>query len=204
MYIVVCFTQVARINAPYTGTVTYTLNAHVRILQRLLVDISWRGRLYIFIKGNRKIQYGHKLNLSSGKSGLILDITIEEGNPTDIDRLLPMLDRHIDLHGVAPRQVAVDGGYASEANLVAAKALGVKDMAFNKKRGLNIEDMVQSHWVYRKLTRFRAGIEGNISCLKRVYGTGRCHWKGLEHFKSYLWSSVVSYNLTLMVRLKPG
>lgn len=158
----------------------------------------------IIIKGDRKIQYGHKLNLSSGKSGLILDITIEEGNPTDIDRLLPMLDRHIDLHGVAPRQVAVDGGYASDANLVAAKALGVKDMAFNKKRGLNIEDMVQSHWVYRKLTRFRAGIEGNISCLKRAYGLGRCHWKGLEHFKSYLWSSVVSYNLMLMVRLKPG
>lgn len=157
----------------------------------------------IIIKGDRKIQYGHKLNLTSGKSGLILDIAIEEGNPTDFDRLLPMLDRHIDIYGVAPRQVAADGGYANDANLEGAKALGVEDMAFNKKRGLNIEDMVKSSWVYRKLTNFRAGIEGNISCLKRAYGMGRCSWKGLEHFKSYIWSSVVSYNLTLMARLKP-
>ncbi|OED40431.1 hypothetical protein AB833_12010, partial [Chromatiales bacterium (ex Bugula neritina AB1)] len=39
----------------------------------------------IIIKGDRKIQYGHKINLTSGKSGFILDIAIEEGNPTDID-----------------------------------------------------------------------------------------------------------------------
>lgn len=158
----------------------------------------------IIIKGDRQIQYGHKLNLTSGKSGLILDIAIEEGNPTDIDRLLPMLERHIGIHGAAPRQVAADGGYASGANLEAVKELGVEDMAFNKKRGLSIEDMVKSHWVYRKLKNFRAGIEGNISCLKRAYGVGRCHWKGLDHFKSYVWSSVVSYNLTLMARLNTG
>ena len=103
-----------------------------------------------------------------------------------------------------PRQVAADGGYAKGANLEAAKELGVKDMAFNKKRGLAIEDMVKSNWVYRKLKNFRAGIEGNISCLKRAYGLGRCNWKGLDHFKSYIWSSVVAYNLTLMARLSTG
>ena len=49
----------------------------------------------MIIKGSRDIQYGHKLNLSSGKSGLILDLVIETGNPADTHRLLPMLDRHI-------------------------------------------------------------------------------------------------------------
>ncbi len=158
----------------------------------------------IIIKGNRKIQYGHKLNLSSGKSGLILDVVIEQGNPGDTDRLLPMLNRHIEIFDSPPRQVAADGGYASGANLQAAKELGVADMAFNKKRGLNIEDMVKSNWVYRKLKNFRAGIEGNISCLKRAYGLARCTWKGLDHFNAYIWSSVVSYNLSLMARLRPG
>ena len=154
----------------------------------------------IIIKGDREIQYGHKLNLSSGKSGLILDIVIEDGNPSDIDRLVPMLQRHEKTYGSVPRQVAADGGYASIANLEAAKELGVEDMAFNKKRGLAIEDMVKSNWVYRKLKNFRAAIEGNISCLKRSYGLARCSWKGLDHFKSYIWSSVVSYNLSLMAR----
>ena len=49
----------------------------------------------IIVKGARDVQYGHKLNLSTGRSGLILDVVIEDGNPADTDRLLPMLDRHI-------------------------------------------------------------------------------------------------------------
>lgn len=155
----------------------------------------------IIIKGDREIEYGHKLNLTSGKSGLILDIVIEEGNPADTDRLIPMLQRHENIYGSVPRQVAADGGYASIDNLKAAKALGVEDMAFNKKRGLAIDEMVKSNWVYRKLKNFRAAIEGNISCLKRSYGLGRCNWKGLDHYKSYIWSSVVSYNLSLVACL---
>ncbi|WP_415926461.1 hypothetical protein [Neorhizobium phenanthreniclasticum] len=40
-------------------------------------------------------------------------------------------------------------------------------MAFHKKR-LQIEDMVRSRRLYRKLRNFRAGIETGISCLKRT------------------------------------
>lgn len=157
----------------------------------------------IIVKGGRDVEYGHKLNLSTGKSGLILDLVIEAGNPADSERLLPMLERHIAFYGVAPQQAAADGGYATRNNLVAAKAWGVRDMAFHKKAGLRIEDMVKSNWVYRKLRNFRAGIEAGISCLKRAYGLARCTWRGLEHFKTYVWSSVVAYNLVLLTRLKP-
>ena len=76
-------------------------------------------------------------------------------------------------------------------------------MAFRKKRELAVEEMTKSAWVYRKLRNFRAGIEAGISCLKRVYGLGRCTWKGLKHFKSYVWSSVVAHNLALFGRLLP-
>jgi len=158
----------------------------------------------IIIKGNRDIQYGHKLNLSSGKSGLILDVVVEQGNPADTERLLPMLERHINQYGCAPKQVAVDGGYASKDNLDKAKACGVEDVAFHKKRGLRVEEMVKSTWVYRQLRNFRAGIEAGISCLKRAYGLSRCTWKGLVHFKSFVWSSVVAHNLALLARLKPA
>ena len=156
----------------------------------------------IIIKGSRDVDYGHKLNLTTGKSGLILDLVIEAGNPADRERLLPMLKRHIALYGKAPRQAAADGGYASRDNLAQAKACGVRDMAFHKKSGLTIEDMVKSRWVYRKLRNFRAGIEADISCLKRAYGLARCTWRGLDHFKAYVWSSVVAYNLALFARLK--
>ena len=122
----------------------------------------------IIVKGRRDVDYGHKLNLTTGRSGMILDLVVEAGNPADSERLLPMLDRHIVAYGRAPRQMAADGGFATRDNLLEAKARGVRDMAFHKKRGLRIEDMVRSPWVYRKLRNFRAGIEADISCLKRA------------------------------------
>lgn len=158
----------------------------------------------IIVKGGREVQYGHKLNLTTGRSGLILDLVIEAGNPADSERFLPMLKRHIAFYGEAPRQAAADGGYASRQNLSEAKALGVCDLAFHKKAGLRIKDMVKSNWVYRKLRNFRAGIESDISCLKRAYGLACCLWRGLDHFTAYVWSSVVAYNLALFARLKPG
>jgi transposase, IS5 family len=57
---------------------------------------------------------------------------------------------------------------------------------------------------YRKLRNFRAGIEADISCLKRAYGLARCTWRGLSHFRAYVWSAVVAYNLALLARLKPA
>jgi IS5 family transposase len=157
----------------------------------------------IIVKGAREVQYGHKLNLGTGRTGMILDLVIEHGNPADSKRFQPMLERHIAHYGKAPRQSAADGGYASTGNLALAKASGVEDVAFHKKRGLTVENMVKSRWVYRKLRNFRAGIEANISCLKRAYGLGRCTWKGLDHFKAYVWSAAVAYNLALFARLKP-
>ncbi len=158
----------------------------------------------IIVKGARDVQYGHKLNLTTGRSGLILDLVIEPGNPADSDRFLPMLERQIAFYGKAPRQTAADGGFASRDNLARAKALGVHDAAFHKKAGLRVMDMVKSNWVYRKLRNFRAGIEADISCLKRAYGLGRCLWRGLDHFKAYVWSSAVAYNLALFARLRPA
>ena len=157
----------------------------------------------IIVKGKREVRYGHKLNLATGRSGLILDAVIEAGNPADSDRLMPMLERHVAAYGEAPRQAVADGGFASRNNLDRAKACGVRDMAFHKKSGLKIADMVRSRWVYRKLRNFRAGIEADISCLKRAYGLARCLWRGLDHFRAYVWSSVLAYNLALFARLKP-
>ena len=80
----------------------------------------------IIRKGGRQVQYGYKLNLATGKSGLILDVVVETGNPADAERFLPMLDRHIARAGAPPRQTAADGGYASRANLTDAKARRAK------------------------------------------------------------------------------
>jgi len=155
----------------------------------------------IIVKDRRDTQYGHKLNITTGMRGMVLDVVVEEGNPADSSRLLPMIKRIDERYGKLPRQVAADAGYASCDNIIAAKALGIKAVGLPKKRGMKVEDMTGSEWIYKKLKRFRAGIEGNISMLKRVFGLDRCTWRGLEHFKAYVMSAVLAYNFNVFARL---
>ncbi len=154
----------------------------------------------IIIKDRRDTYYGHKICLTSGKSGLFLDCVIEDGNPADSTLAVEMVDRQQTIYGRPPRQAAYDGAFASKANLSDLKAAGVQDVMFSKKRGLKVEDMAKSSYVYKKLRDFRAGVEGMISFLKRCFGVGRCTWRGLESFKSYVWGSVVSANLLVLAR----
>ena len=111
-----------------------------------------------------------------------------------------MIDRQLEIMGRAPKQAAFDGGFTSRANLEAIKAKGVEDVAFAKARTLQVTDMVRSAWVYKKLRDFRAGIEGTISFLKRVFGLDRCTWRSLPSFKSYVWSSIITFNLLVIAR----
>ncbi len=156
----------------------------------------------IIVKKRRETQFGHKIFLTGGKSNLILDCLITRGNPADSDQYIPMLERHRETFGKTPRQVSADGGFASKDNLADAKELKVKDVVFAKKRGLSVIDMAKSSWVYKKLRNFRAGIEANISTLKRAFGLDRCTWKGWEGFRRYVWSSIFAYNLQVIARIK--
>lgn len=156
----------------------------------------------IIVKKRRETEYGHKIFLSGGRSNMILDCLITRGNPADSEQYKPLLKRHQEQHGCMPRQVSADGGFASKDNLAFAKEHGVKDAAFAKKRGLSVLDMAKSVWVYKALRNFRAGIEAGISTLKRAFGLDRCTWRGWEGFGRYVWSSIVSYNLLVLARIK--
>jgi IS5 family transposase len=154
----------------------------------------------IIRKDNRNTFYGHKLYLSSGASGLITDCVVLDGNPCDSTLVEDAIDRHREIFGRLPQQVAFDGGFASRANLEAARECGVTDVVFAKGRGLQVSEMARSSWVYRCLRNFRAGIEAGISFLKRAFGLGRCTWRSLPSFKSYVWSSILTANLLVMAR----
>ena len=154
----------------------------------------------IIIKDRRDVFFGHKTCFVGGRSNLITDCTIEKGNPADSQLVKQMLDRQNDIFGRYPLKAAFDGGFASKENLDIAKEMGVKDVCFAKKRGLHVEDMCRSQWVYKRLRRFRAGIEAGISWVKRCFGLTRCTWKGLRSFKSYVWASIVTANLLTIAR----
>ena len=154
----------------------------------------------IIVKDRRDTYYGHKLCLATGKSGLVLDVVVLDGNPADSTLTTLMVERQEGLYGRPPRQVAFDGGFASRANLEDLKDTGVVDVCFSKSRGIAVTEMVKSNWVYRKLRNFRAGVEAGISFLKRCFGLTRCTWRSLESFGAYVWASVVAANLLTLAR----
>lgn len=154
----------------------------------------------IIRKDRRDTYYGHKICITGGASNLILDCVVLEGNPADSELTELMLDRQNMLYQRYPLKAAFDGGFSSHENLKKAKGNGVKDVCFSKGRGLSEQDMCRSRRVYKKLRNFRAGIESGISWLKRSLGLSRCTWKGLESFKSYVWSSILTANLLTLAR----
>ena len=154
----------------------------------------------LVVKGSRETEFGHKVFLASGRSGLVTDVVDLEGNPADTTLLDDWLARHVAEYGNPPSKTAFDGGFASKANLDRLKRAGVSDAVFHKKRGIKISDMARSTWVYRKLRRFRAGIESVISFIKRCFGWTRCTWRGRNSFKAYVRASVLAANLFVYAR----
>ncbi len=154
----------------------------------------------IIIKDNRGVEYGHKICLTTGTSAIVTDVVVEQGNTADSKLATATIERQKEIFGKAPRQASFDGGFATKANLTAIKALGVRDLAFHKRRGIDVQDMTSSSRVYKKLRAFRAGIEGVISFLKRSFGLKRCTWSSFDSFCAYVQSSVLACNLLLVAR----
>ena len=105
----------------------------------------------IIVKDRRETLYGHKVCLTAGASGLVIDCVIEDGNPANSTLAVRMVERQIDLYGRPPRQTCFDGGFSSKANLAQIKTLGVDDVAFSKSPGIDVLEMAKSTGVYRRL-----------------------------------------------------
>lgn len=157
----------------------------------------------IIVKGFRDVQYGHKINLGSEESGFITALTIEEGNLGDKTLFVPVLDYHQSVLGRLPRSVVADGGYASQANVKTGRAMGLKHVVFHKPVCISLTAMGVKSKTFIALRHFRAGVEGNISELKRAFGAAKAKWKGHDGFKALVWTSALSCNLVRLARLGP-
>jgi IS5 family transposase len=154
----------------------------------------------IIVKDRRGTYYGHKVTLSTGRSGLVLDVVVEEGNPADSTLAVRAAKRHADLLGAAPSRAAFDGGFASKKNLEDIKLAGTNEVCFSKPAGVPINEMTTTTRIRNTLKRFRAGIEASISFLKRSFGWTRATWSGIAGFRSYVWASTVAHNLLVLSR----
>lgn len=156
----------------------------------------------VIVKSGRKVEYGHKVCLGTGKSGLVVDVAVLSGNINDSQLVADIVQRLEQTLGRVPQEMAFDGGFSSRANLRTLKSAGVKRVCFSKYKGMSIEELAGSRRSYRRLWRFRAGVEGGISTLKRRVGLSRCRRSGEHGFKAHVISSVVAYNLLIHSRYR--
>jgi len=132
--------------------------------------------------------------------GISSDLNIEQGNPNDPRLYRPVLEEYKRNYNQIPTNVVADGCYASHENLNTAKAMGVKRTVFNKPAELTYTAMGVKKKTLRLWKKFRAGVEGNISELKRVFGASKAMWKYEDGFSAFVWSSVLCYNLVRRLR----
>src|SRR6266545_2848515 len=101
----------------------------------LLIFSIFEDHTDIIVKGGREVEFGHKVNLAGGRSNLILDCRILDGNPADAAIYGDVLDRIDENYGIIPRDIVTDGGYASIANARIAQEKGIINVVFNKIKG---------------------------------------------------------------------
>jgi len=154
----------------------------------------------IIVKGSREVQFGHKVNLATGRSQLILDIDTLRGNPSDKTLYQSTINRVIENYQTVPRDSVTDGGYASLENMNFSAEKGVTNVVFNKIVG-SLQNRVTSDNIETRLKKWRSGIEANISNWKRGFNIRMCTWKGWGHFQSKVLWSALAYNFRVMTRL---
>jgi len=131
-------------------------------------------------------------NTRRGARGLVLPAPSKVGSPNESD-LLPATGAELDRLGIAPRELALDGGFAPGP---AHEHLPARERTFIAGR-----QSAGSRRTDRRLARYRVGAEGRISHLKRGYGLRRSRLKGHQGARTWTAWSILAYNLdTLAIR----
>jgi IS5 family transposase len=151
----------------------------------------------IIVKGQREVQFEHKVQTSGGKSNLILTCEIVQGNPKDSELFEGTIEEVKEEYGKTPESSAADGGYASGANMKYGQEAGIVNIVFNKIVG-SMVNVCTSKRKESLLKRWRVGMEAVISNLKRGFDIRRCNWKGWKHYRQKVFWSVIGYNIRVM------
>ena len=131
-------------------------------------------------------------NTRRGARGLIVPVATQIGSPNEPD-LLPTTAAELERLKLKPRELALDGGFFP---IGVAETLPGPDRVFIAGR-----QSAGSKRTNRRLARFRVGIEGRISHLKRRYGLRRSRLKGHHGARTWTAWAILAYNLdTLTIR----
>jgi IS5 family transposase len=155
-----------------------------------------KGRL------GKPVEFGYKAQVVDNDDGIVVDHTVELGNPPDAPQLKPAVERVTRRAGRPPRAVTADRGYGEKAVEDALSALGVRTVALPRKgRPSAARRTVERQRGFRRLVKWRTGSEGRISCLKRDFGWARTRIDGLDGARTWCGHGVFNHNLVKIAAL---
>ncbi len=149
-----------------------------------------KGRL------GKPVEFGHKAQLVDNVDGVVLDYTVEQGNPADAPQLVPAVARVIKRTGRKPRTVTADRGYGEKSVDDALSDLGVRTVVIPRKGKPSAARRAEEHRAgFRRMIKWRTGSEGRISTLKRQYGWDRTRIDSTEGARIWTGHGVLTHNL---------
>jgi IS5 family transposase len=121
--------------------------------------------------------------------------------PSDQDILMAAFETHQTRLGRTPHLVAAGAGFYSGKNEAAAKAKGVKRVCIPNRSTKSAERKREQkkRW-FRDGQRWRTGVEGRISVVKRRHGPNRSRYKGEAGMKRWVGLGVIADNLVNISR----
>ena len=149
-------------------------------------------------KARQPTEFGRKVLLDEVEGGLITRYAILPGNPPDAAQFPASLAHHRERFARAPHLVAADRSFWSPENERAATTLGVRRVAI-PQRGGKRPSRERERW-FRRGHRFRVGIEGRISVLRRGFGLTRCRYHGEAGMERWVGLGVLAHNLRTISR----
>ncbi len=133
-------------------------------------------------------------NTRKGARGFILPAGHAPGNPSE-NRLLTQTATELDRAGIKLREIVGDGGFWPGPTREA-----FPDMDENQIQ-LSGRHEPGSRRTRKRRARYRTGIEGRISHLKRGYGLRRSRLKGHDGMRTWTGWAILAYDLdTLAIR----
>jgi IS5 family transposase len=133
-------------------------------------------------------------NTRRGARGFILPPASAHGNPAE-NRLLPTTAGELKRAGLTPREIVADGGFMPAPTLAALPDLPPEQVQLSGRHEPG------SKRTRKRRARYRTGIEGRISHLKRGYGLRRSRLKGHDGAMTWTGWAILAYNLdTLAIR----
>lgn len=151
----------------------------------------------------RDTEFGRKIWYSEVEGGLISDYRLLRGNPADEQQWAASVRQHQKLFGHPPQLATADRGVFSPANEQLAREAGIEFVALPQPGHKDeARQAYEAQPWFRAALRFRAGIEGRISHLRRARNLDRCHNRGGLGLARWLgWGVMVNNLVVLATRL---